>query len=79
MVALNPDSCANMAWHPPCVCSNCGISESEAARLAYEIEHGNTHGASGLAAYHMLEERGGEVDDLQVGPRDRWEQAWGCA
>lgn len=45
---------------------NCGISEADAERLAREIEHGSTHGASGLAAYHMLEERGGEVDDLQV-------------
>jgi PAB1-binding protein PBP1 len=46
----------------------CGISEAEAARIAREIERGVASApmGSGLAAMHMLEERGMEIDD-QVG------------
>lgn len=43
---------------------NCGISEAEAARIAREIE------SQGTTNYHLLEERGGEVDGGdQVGGR----------
>lgn len=40
----------------------CGISEKEAARLAHEIV-ADTSARGGLAAYHIAEERGFEIDD----------------
>jgi PAB1-binding protein PBP1 len=42
--------------------SSCGISEQEAARIAREIET-QTGGSSN---YHLLEERGGELDGDDV-------------
>jgi hypothetical protein len=39
----------------------CGISEAEAARIAFEIERGNTSNP------HLAEERGQAIDDGGVG------------
>jgi PAB1-binding protein PBP1 len=44
--------------------NNCGISEAEAAKLAREIELGLA--SNPATNYHLLEERGMEVDDNGV-------------
>ena len=43
--------------------THCPISESEAARIAWEIEKQAPSNALGGAYYHLLEERGGELTD----------------
>ncbi len=54
---------------------NCAITEQDAARLAREIEQGNM-GVTGLAAYHLAEERGMEINDDVSGSLAATCQLW---